>query len=479
MLVVLKMILNPGHLACSVQKMRQGCHIEFCINLFRWLKIRRVYSVAVLSVLLFTSGNSYSYPFSLTAPFDNPPINKSEVVDNLTFSTIVLRVNDGANRQWIADQARNERLATKGEWTLNWFSENLRKGVAAAIFQHQSDAIFTLAFKGQNMKNIDDMYHGLGIEWMDDWPYLRGEQCQLGKSFKAGKCPATFHPLMEGESVLTGGNTDLVELVDFDLQGTESVKRSSNGMKVSAGAKKYAEDLLQLEGVFNFSVPGRESTPSDPLGIIEVISYLLKHTSPTAEAPLTLNVTGDSLGGTAAVLVATYIYQWLKTLDIAAGSIRLRISITNAPGLYNREFVDFYNNMVNDSDLLVAQQFYRLNHDIVSNYYVFNLINMAEGIVNATDTLRSIVKAIIVSPVAEYLKLTGQEYAQVGDSGRGTITTIVNTASPEEFNIFGKIKTFRDLVHYYEFNHFTGSMFTSLGAPAVACPPGGCIGLEQ
>ena len=251
-------------------------------------------------------------------------------------------------------------------------------------------------------------------------------------------------------------------------------------MKVAAGAKAYLEDLLKLEDQVTLQLSESSSVFSGQLlSITGVVRYLLSKSSPTAENPLTLYITGDSLGGTAAVLSGTYLFQWLKTLDLAPGSVRLRISVTNAAALYNDAFVQFYNGMLDDAVLPVAQQFNRLEYDIVSNYYAFNLSRLPQGIVNASSWLEYRVKWFIVNPVTDYLRLTGQTYAQIGLAERNTITTIHNTADPRTFNLPQRLSTFEDLIHYYEFNHFSGSLLTSLGAPPVPCPPGGCIGLEQ
>ena len=446
--------------------------------------LSRFFCPALLGVLLVMNTGNAS-PLPPDSRFDKEPISRREVINMLTLSIIILRVNDGATREWIAGQAQNKTLATQGEWALSWLGENHRHGVSGAIFQHQSDNTFAIAFKGQNAKNMDDVYHGLGIQWQDEWPYFENGRCSAtSKNQAQDLCPAMILPVPGNEPVITGAVHEGVAPVDWfshiAISESDNLLNSSSGkMKIAAGAKNYVKALLQLKDFFETQVSGEFIKSDMSVTITGAVEYLIEQTSPTAKAPLTLYVTGDSLGGTAAVLAGTYLYQWLKMQDIPPGSVRLRISVTNAPGLYNAAFVSFYNRMVDDRELPVSQQFYRLQHDIVSNYFAFNLQGLAGGIVNATNWLRDRVQWFIAGSVSEYLRLTGQVYAQVGLAQNQTITSVVNKADPRRYNLPEQVATFKDLIHYYEFNHFSSSLLTSLGAPLVPCPPGGCIGGEQ
>ena len=171
-------------------------------NLWRVLHVRCILEGGLCSVVILLFSTVISCPRSFANPIPmnervvNPPISKSEVVEMLTLSVLVLRVNDGATRDWIEDELRNKQLATKGEWSLSWLGENKHEGVAAGIFQHQGDNTFALAFKGQNQKNIDDLYHGLGIQWQDGWPYFQKDSCPVDSDLHSkGFCPVSPLPV--------------------------------------------------------------------------------------------------------------------------------------------------------------------------------------------------------------------------------------------------------------------------------------------
>lgn len=383
------------------------------------------------------------------------PVNETIYDDGermATLSVITLRINDGAKPEWIQSQAsENKELATQGLWDLSWFANDEDKGVSACTFTHKEQKnTHAIAIKGQNQKNIEDLFHGLGVLWEDKWHYPdesgnKGNQTEIPYKPK----PAS----MKGVGLTSS----------LPWQHPAS---SKSELKISVGAKDYIEDLLSLVGSYG---------KWQGLKITDIIDQLLKDVNPTPDNPLTLYVTGDSLGGSGAVLMSTYIYEVLKQRSLGAGSVYLNVSISNAPALYNGAFADYYNNLILDKDIKVTQRFYSIEHDIVSNYFAHNIKGLAPGILNVAAPLKD---SLIVAfdPIAEYLELTDAGYTQVGSVENKTRTMLKNRATN---NLPGKIKSPVDLVKYYEYYHFSGSLFDSMGEkgiPHVPCPPGGCIG---
>lgn len=413
--------------------------------------------------LFFLSGQGEA----AAMPEGHKPITLEEVHQMFTLSIIILRVNDGAERWWIEEQAADKKLPTKGGWSLSWLGENQFLSVAAGIFQHQANRVFAIAFKGQNTSNPIDTYHGIGIQWQDPWLQGIHKQWQTRLPFYNLSKPANE----------THSDFRQTHWKPFEATPSGTQQGSSDEMKVSAGAKLYAENLLGLKDQLVIkSETEKTAAAGKALTIVQCIDYLISNYKPTTSNPLTLYVTGDSLGGTAAVLVGTYVFQWLKQQSLPVGSVRLRFSFTNAPALYNPAFVNFYNGMMNDSDIIVDQQFFRLKHDIVSNFFAQDMQGFANDIVNATELLRDGVRAVIVDPVVLYLYLSSQTYTQVGLPDKKTLTTIVNKADPARFHLPERISSIDDLIHYYKFNHFSGSLAASMGIPEVPCPPNGCRG---
>ena len=83
-----------------------------------------------------------------------PQPNKTTASVMATLSTIALRINDGADADWVKHTLADTELATAGKWALEWFGKNELKGTGMIGFSSLSEAsTYAIAIKGQNASN--------------------------------------------------------------------------------------------------------------------------------------------------------------------------------------------------------------------------------------------------------------------------------------------------------------------------------------
>ena len=259
-----------------------------------------------------------------------------------------------------------------------------------------------------------DLIHGINVVWMDRWPYS---------------------------------------------------PESDKTLKVSTGAKLYIDDLLSLKG--------DSEDENYYQSVVHWVEDLLDNHKPTQTTPLTLYVTGDSLGGSGAVLLGVYLHSWLKTKQLPAGSVRMGIYMTNPPALYDQAFVDFYNGLTADQDIPVTQLMTRLERDIVSGYFAYNIAGITSDMQPASLALTTIM-SVVTQSIVSMMKLGGLSYSQIGSIETGTRRDIPNLASKKPYHLPEELKRPVDLQHFYEYEHFSGPLLTSMGVKIVPCPNNKC-----
>ena len=341
--------------------------------------------------------------------------NKTTASVMATLSIIALRINDGADANWVKHTLADTELATAGQWALQWFGKNDLEGTGMVGFSSLSEpSAYAIAIKGQNASNPVDLIHGINVIWMDRWPYS---------------------------------------------------PESGRKLKVSAGAKLYIDNLLSLKG------DSEDKTQHQ--SVVQWFEDLLDQHKPTQTTPLTLYVTGDSLGGSGAVLLGVYLHSLLKAKQLQAGSVRMGIYVTNPPALYDQEFVDFYNGLTTDQEIPVTQLMTRLERDIVSGYIAYNIAGITSDIQPASLPLTTVM-SVVTKSIVSMMKLGGLSYSQIGNIKTGTRRDIPNLASKDPFHLPEELKGAQDLKHFYEYEHFSGPLLTSLGVKIVPCPNNKC-----